>query len=318
MSQKKHRVCFVHLGKMHDDFPVIVQKLKDRFIEPVPLYLNDLNHFDFDSVDLISIRHCRGYHRVPGFFEKLFALKCSLERIQQHFISVMNPLRNLEGVSDKSVYLTALEENGIELVPTLWSAKDQKMSLEQIIHRVQWNDFVIKPTVSSKSWNTYRVKKLGSGVLKISSAKETLSRKNFVTMTDSFFANHDLCIQKFMPEILVSGELSFVFLDGRFSHAVSKTVAQQGWIAHESFGGRNESVDIPARDKRWAESVYEVLVSLYGDFSYARIDAIRDQRGQLKLLECELLVPRLFLLESGRMDSYIKMIETRIRYIKNQ
>jgi len=38
--------------------------------------------------------------------------------------------------------------------------------------------------------------------------------------------DNDVCFQKFMPEILSRGELSFVFIDGKFSHAVQKTVAR--------------------------------------------------------------------------------------------
>jgi len=52
--------------------------------------------------------------------------------------------------------------------------------------------------------------------------------------------DNDVCFQKFMPEILSRGELSFVFIDGKFSHAVQKTVARNNWLAHEFFGGKNE------------------------------------------------------------------------------
>jgi len=38
-----------------------------------------------------------------------------------------------------------------------------------------------------------------------------------------------------MPEILSRGELSFVFIDGKFSHAVQKTVARNNWLAHDFF-----------------------------------------------------------------------------------
>lgn len=52
---------------------------------------------------------------------------------------------------------------------------------------------------------------------------------------------HDVCVQRFMPDILARGELSFIFMGGTFSHAVRKTVGTQGGgFAHELLGGVNQ------------------------------------------------------------------------------
>ena len=56
-----------------------------------------------------------------------------------------------------------------------------------------------------------------------------------------------------MPEIFSRGELSFVFIDNEFSHAIRKTVAPDNWLAHEFFGGKNEYYQTTANEISWAE-----------------------------------------------------------------
>ena len=122
---------------------------------------------------------------------------------------------------------------------------------------------------------------------------------------------HDLCIQKFMPEIFSQGELSFVFIDNQFSHAIRKTVACDNWLAHEFFGGNNASYSPAQRQIAWARDIFSILQQKYGDFLYARIDAIPDNQD-LRLLECELMVPRLFLNEGNALNSYVQAINSRL------
>ncbi len=210
--------------------------------------------------------------------------------------------------ADKNLYLRWLETEGVELIPTLWLAKHQKISLNEIIEKTHWTDFVFKPTISSKSWMTHRVSKLKSGKLEVRSEKQIISRFDAESILTKMLTSHDLCIQKFMPEILSSGEKSFVFIKGCFSHAISKSVGAKGWIAHEFFGGRNQFIIADEKEIKWATAIYNKLASRYGDLSYARIDGIYNANKQLYLLECELLVPRLFLVEANKMDHYLDSI----------
>jgi hypothetical protein len=121
----------------------------------------------------------------------------------------------------------------------------------------------------------------------------------------------DVCLQQFMPEIFSRGELSFVFIDNKFSHAIRKTVASDNWLAHELFGGKNESYQATAKEISWAEDIFKTLSQKYGDFLYARIDAIPDYE-RLLLLECELMVPRLFLNEGHALESYVQAMKKRL------
>jgi hypothetical protein len=47
----------------------------------------------------------------------------------------------------------------------------------------------------------------------------------------------------------------------------------------------------------------------YGYFLYARVDAIPHKQN-LQLLECELVVPRLFLTEGNALNKYVQAIQS--------
>jgi len=112
-----------------------------------------------------------------------------------------------------------------------------------------------------------------------------------------------------LTQILREGELSFVFLGGRFSHAVRKTVGDNGgWWAHERLGGRNYLYRPQPEEVAWAGSVHDALQSRYGSLRFGRIDGLRGENGQLLLLECELAIPRLLLPEGNAFDRYADMI----------
>lgn len=313
MKNTTHNICFIHLGKTHDDLPLIMEKLKQKSINSVLINLDDVEKFDFNTIDLISLRHCRGYHLDPDFMEKLNQLKKSVSQVQNKAISIINPLNIASDTVDKNLYLKWLENEGVKLIPTLWLSKQQKITLNEIVQKTQWTDFVIKPTISSKSWQTYRVLKLASGKFKVTSTTKIISTADAENIFDQLLTSFDVCIQKFIPEILTSGETSFVFIGGNFSHAISKTVSKSGWIAHEFFGGRNQSITANIYQVNWATAIYNKLVTRYGDLAYARIDGIYNSNKQLQLLECELLVPRLFLVEAKKLDQYIDSITKAFR-----
>jgi hypothetical protein len=198
------------------------------------------------------------------------------------------------------------------LIPTHWLKRGELITLEQIIKNTAWHDFVIKPTISSKSWNTYRVVAKGSDI-QIAKAdtkmlyQDSKANNAFTELIEA----GDVCVQQFMPEIFSRGELSFVFIDNEFSHAIRKTVAPDNWLAHEFFGGKNEYYQTTANEISWAEHIFKTLCQRYGDFLYARIDAIPDSL-RLLLLECELMVPRLFLSEGHALESYVQAMKKRL------
>lgn len=300
-------IGFLFLEQLHSEYTHIAHCLSAHGIESQLIDLNNCEHIRWDDYSLINVRECRGYHFYPNFLPKIEALESKLGAVP-----MTNSFSVIRAAIDKAKYLRELELEGVDIIPTIWQKRGKRIALEDVIEKTGWHDFIVKPTVSSKSWNTFRIM-MDSGEIKIAKAE---TRMSFLAIKDQdafaeLIESHDICIQKFMPEILSRGELSFVFIDNVFSHAVRKTVAPDNWLAHEFFGGKNEYYEATTNETKWARQIFKKLMQKYGDFLYARIDGIPDGQ-RLRLLECEIMVPRLFLSEGHAIERYVKAIKKRL------
>jgi glutathione synthase/RimK-type ligase-like ATP-grasp enzyme len=98
-------------------------------------------------------------------------------------------------------------------------------------------------------------------------------------------------IQPFIPAIATEGELSFLFIDGEFSHALVKRNATGDYRIQEVYGGRSAQLDATPDDKKAARAVLEALDE---PPLYARVDMVRGSDGRLLLMELEVIEPFLF------------------------
>jgi hypothetical protein len=127
-------------------------------------------------------------------------------------------------------------------------------------------DFIVKPAVSATAFRTER------------------------HATDC-----DVLVQPFVPEVVSDGELSFVFLGRKFSHAVRKRPGSGDFRVHTEFGGSVEPF-MPSQDL--IDQASRIAGTLGDQWLYARIDCVvRD--GHLILMELEATEPSLFLDEES-------------------
>lgn len=178
---------------------------------------------------------------------------------------ILNPAAVIRANVEKT-YLRELEARGIPIVPTAWETAD----VEATMREQGWERVVIKPTVSGGSFAT-----------RLFAPDEAKAAQAFVAET-----GRPMMIQRWMPAVDTSGERAIVWLDGEVSHAVRKS---------PRFADEHESVTaVPvAEDERaFAE---RVLAPLAGELLYARVDVIRDDREELRIMELELVEPSLFL-----------------------
>jgi len=308
---KRPSIGFLFLGQAHSEYVDVSLCLSKHGFESHLIDLNHSDHIKWDEYSLINVRECRGYHLDPDFLHNVEVLENRLGNTP-----ITNSLAIIRAAIDKGKYLKELEQEGVDTIPTFWLKRGATVTLEDIMRETGWNDLVVKPTISSKCWNTYRVIKRAIGMEFIRAENQIPPVLKTVVFEhrqafSELLKSNDVCFQKFMPEIISRGELSFVFIDGKFSHAVQKTVAGNNWIAHEFFGGKNEYYKAAVAEINWAQDIYARLAYKYGDFLYARIDSISDGQ-KLRLLECELVVPRLFLREGQAFEKYAIAIKKRI------
>ncbi len=313
------RIALLHLGRIHDETPALRARLARRGIasELVPLPPlaaceraadgpRAAGDDDWSRFDLVTVRDCRGSHQHHDFLPRIRALAQQLSSLG---VPLANPLAVIEAGNAKNDYLPRLAREGVALIPSRWLPRGWCGSLVELLEDGGWQEAVLKPAIGSKSWHTYRVRREGAR-LTITAADG--SQPVAAGAVDGWLAaltrHGEVCLQPFLSAVCREGEFSAVMLGGRFSHAVAKTVAAGGWIAHERYGGTNTLRQASVAERRWAAAIEERLRRRFGVLPYARIDGIRNGAGDLLLLECELVIPRLFLAEGEAFDRYAEVL----------
>jgi glutathione synthase/RimK-type ligase-like ATP-grasp enzyme len=244
--------------------------------------------FDFSQFDLLVLRSCWDYHlRETEFTEWL-------RRIAGE-ASVLNSLTTVLWNQNK-FYLQEMERLGIEIAPTIFITGKEGIGMAERRRIKQWPQIVVKPAVSA-------------------SAHKTCLMDSVALPTDAELARQmgggPFLIQEFIPEIQTHGEISFIYIDGIFSHAVLKRPAAGDFRVQQEHGGSAEaflpSSELLDQANQIASTVQQVRESLY-----CRIDAVaRD--GKLVLMELELIEPELFLgLVDGAAERFAAAIVGRM------
>ena len=165
-------------------------------------------------------------------------------------VPMWNPAATIRWNSEKT-YLRELEERGVRTIPTAWEGQ------------VPWDDAIVKPTVAG-----------GSLGLRRATGGQPIPPGHMA--------------QPFLPDIVSAGELSLVFFDGEFSHAVRKTPADGDIRVQPQHGGRIVAATPTDDELATAE---RVLTAAAGhDLLYARVDLV----GDGMLIELEAIEPRFF------------------------
>jgi len=101
--------------------------------------------------------------------------------------------------------------------------------------------------------------------------------------------------------------MSLFFFGGRYSHAISKHPANGDFRVQEQFGGSERRIDPPAEALALAETVFAATEELMGHapLTYARVDMLRDEDGNFRLMELEAIEPSLFLHFAGDQDALL-------------
>jgi glutathione synthase/RimK-type ligase-like ATP-grasp enzyme len=94
-------------------------------------------------------------------------------------------------------------------------------------------------------------------------------------------------VQPYVASVNDYGERSLVWIDGELSHAIRKS---------PRFAGDSESITGPFPIADEERAVAEAALAPYKEqILYGRVDMARDDRGQPRVMELELVEPSLFL-----------------------
>ena len=214
------------------------------------------------------------FRTVWDYFEMPKQFDAWLDLIESQNIKTLNPLSIIKRNQHK-FYLQDLQQKGIDIIPTVFIPKNTRLDLSFLIEK-KWEKAVIKPAVSG-----------GSYLTRLFSQNEI---EEIETEYASFALENDLLVQPFMPEIQEMGELSLLFFQGKFSHAILKKPKNGDFRVQSQFGGQYQIFE---PDTAMLATAQNIIKTFGGDLLYARVDGILKD-GKLLLMELELIEPDLY------------------------
>jgi hypothetical protein len=166
-------------------------------------------------------------------------------------------------------YLRDLEQQGVAIVPTVWASPGTSLDLAALLAERGWTQAVVKPAVSASAYATRLV----------TSATVAEGQAHL----DHLLAERDMMIQPFLTSVTTTGERSLVYFDGVLSHTILRSPA----LGKGNIGGKG-LIPNDAKEAAFAE---HVIRAVNGETLYARVDIARDDAGDLRLMELELVEP---------------------------
>ena len=231
--------------------------------------------FDWSSCDACLIRTTWDYQ------DKLSAYIAWARRVSEQ-TRLFNPFEVVRWNTHKT-YLRDLEERNIRVTPTMWLEAGSEVELQRVLEQRGWAKAFLKPAIGATARETLRFEATTAGIAEADAHLQRL------------LPNETMLLQPYLDTVETQGELSFIFLDGQFSHAVRKVSVPGDYRVQDDFGAHDEPAtftgDELAVAKRCVAAVDE---SGRTPLLYARADFLRDQQGQLCLSELELVEPSLF------------------------
>ena len=220
------------------------------------------------------------------YWDRLEEFLATLERIESQ-TRLFNG-SSLVRWNARKTYLRALETKGAKLIPTLWLDEADEAAAKAAFGTLGADDLVFKRQVGAGAKDQHRVKR-GEPIPAMP---------------------HPMMVQPFLPMIQTEGELSFIFIDGEFCHALIKRAQPGDYRIQSTYGGREEKITPSAEDLAAARAIIGTLdeAPLYG-----RVDMLRGDDGGLLLMELEVIEPYLYPVEGPELgERMAKAVARRI------
>lgn len=247
----------------HDDY-LLIEYLKQNDVEAVELIWREAH--DWSQYELVLVRTTWDYSKHREEFTNV------LKEINSK-TTLYNPLELMLWNMEK-LYLKELKEQGVNTIATLWLSSEEEIVFGNICKELAVDKFILKPSVGAGS----------SGLKKIEGPQDLKQLPKELTASPFMMA------QPFIEGVL-QGEKSFLYFDGKFSHAISKTPKEGDFRSQEEFGATVTAYIPSERELKLCE---ETLLKLPIKPLYARLDFLPTEDGLL-LIELEMIEPHLYL-----------------------
>ncbi len=201
-------------------------------------------------------------------------------------LPIQNPPSVLRWNVDK-IYLDRLRQGGAPTPPTVWVERGDAEAVRRAREQIGWTDVVLKPRRSGGAYRTHRLM-----------ADDPL---------DFEAIEAPAMIQPYFPGVGAEGEVSLIFFEGRFSHAIRKVAAKGDFRVQPDWGGEVTRAEPDDAEMAAAQAALAAIEE--GPLLYARVDMVRDQENRPVIMELELLEPDLYLgYEAGAQARFVEAV----------
>ena len=195
-------------------------------------------------------------------------------------VSKQTKLLNSEAIIRWNIdkhYLLDLQKNGVHICESYFVEKDEVKSLQELVSFYNLDNFVLKPCISGGARHTYKIN------------SENIDQHN--NIFKELIANEAMILQPFQHNIVTKGEISFMVMNGKFTHAILKIAKKGDFRVQDDFGGSVYDYTASKNEIDFAENTVKACKEIP---IYARVDAFTDNNGNLALAELELIEPELW------------------------
>lgn len=275
------------LPGLHRDDRVLLEALRKRGFDTEPIVWEDA-YQDWREPRLCVIRSTWDYaFRHDAFVDWAKSVAA--------VTNLWNSAAVVEWNTHKR-YLLDLAQRGVPVVPTHLLETGSGVDLAVLVQRLAWKDVVIKAAIAQSGRYAIRV-----GPDDVSQGQAHLER---------LLPHEPMLLQPYLNAVEQTGELSLVFIDGEFTHAVRKVPAVGDFRVHEDHGGSVVCVDPTAAELDVAR---RALTAVGDPMLYARVDVVDGFGGRPVVMELELVEPELFFERSAdAVERMVSGIEHRM------
>ena len=195
-------------------------------------------------------------------------------------ISKQTKLLNSEAIIRWNIdkhYLLDLKHNGVHIADTHFIEKGEKTTLQELHDTLNWKETVLKPCVSGAARHTYKLN------------PDNINEHERVFK--ELIAEEAMMLQPFQNNIVETGEISMMVINGTFTHAVLKMAKTGDFRVQDDYGGSVHIYEPTKTEIEFAENAVRACSELP---IYARVDIFTDNKGDIALAELELIEPELW------------------------
>ncbi|QDU20954.1 ATP-grasp domain-containing protein [Urbifossiella limnaea] len=219
---------------------------------------------------------CALFRTTWDYFDRFPEFSAWLDRVERQ-TRLCNHSPTVRWNLDKH-YLADLDARGVPVVPARFLERGSAQPLADVLTEAGWDEAVVKPCVSGAARHTYRVNRRTAADLQ--------------PLLDGLLAAEAMLVQPFQADVVRTGEDTLMVFGGRFSHAVRKVPKAGDFRVQDDHGGTVHDYTPTAEQVELAERAVSACHPLP---VYGRVDLVRNNAGQLAVMELELIEPELWL-----------------------